>query len=93
MEGRELSTDELGLLLAVGVDGTSIHGFSSGILLRFCLRGMQLYLERYEKKGEDTEWSDDFIGSDPRHNPSRAGTQVQMKQYWGSLLMNNFSLW
>lgn len=50
MEGRELSTDAPGLLLVVGVDGTFIQGFSSGVLLRFCLRGMQSYLERYEKK-------------------------------------------
>lgn len=50
MEGRELSTDAPGLLMVVGVDGTFIQGFSSGIFLRFCVRGMQSYLEREEKK-------------------------------------------
>lgn len=50
MEGRELSTDAPGLLLVVGVDGSFIQGFSSDIFLRFCIRGMQSYLERHEKK-------------------------------------------
>lgn len=45
------------------------------------------------KKGENTGWSDGLIWSDPRHNPSKGGMQMQMKQYWDSLLLNNFSLW
>lgn len=55
LHGRERAVPDVpGLLLVAGVDGTFMQRFSSDIFLRFCLRGMQSYLERYEERGEDT---------------------------------------
>lgn len=106
--GMDWMTEEQHPLKQQGFVGTSLYvcgGFVYRGLLQvlcsgFSLSGLTVYRNVIlswkvcERKKEKTLGDlMTLAGSDLRHSSSRVGAQRQRKQNWGSLVLNNVSLW